>query len=519
MLLIALLVSFSAHSTPKLSSYPSAAATIYLDFDGYYVNSPVWNNGVPFQAAASGMTDAQVTEVFNRVSEDYRPFNLNITTDSAVFYAAPATQRIRVVITPTSAWYPGVGGITFVGSFTWGDETPCFVFSNLLGPNDPKMVGECCSHESGHSLGLYHQSTWDASCNLTSVYNIGDGTGVESWAPIMGNSYYRNMTGWYNGQTPYGCSLLQDNLSIITSQNGFTYRADDYSDDINSNPTSINISGASVDGIITTSTDKDAFKFTMSKNSSVHLDVSPYSVAANNEGADLDIRVDLYDATKKLITTFDPSASMSVTVDTNLNAGNYFMVVSGTGNSNVSDYGSLGSYKLTGLSVVLPIQGISLNGKVADGKHDLNWSITSSESIKSIIVEYSTDGKKFNSLNSVAPAETNYAYTPFEQSDIFYRLKVTSPENQTLYSNVVTLKPVTESSKAYTVQTLVHNDITVKSFENFQYSLNNINGTSIVIGSGNTGYNKLNIDNLPSGIYVLQLIGNKNRQIERIIKQ
>src|SRR5205823_12174443 len=94
MLLLALLVSFNAHSTPKLNSLPSVNATIYLDFDGYYVTNPVWNNGAPFQAAAAGMTDAQITEVFNRVSEDYRPFSINITTDSLVFNSALATQRI-----------------------------------------------------------------------------------------------------------------------------------------------------------------------------------------------------------------------------------------------------------------------------------------------------------------------------------------------------------------------------------------------------------------------------------------
>ena len=293
-------VSFNAFSTPVLNSYPSAKATVYLDFDGYYVTSPYWNGGTPFQAAPSGMTDAQVTEIFNRVSEDYRPFNINITTDSNVFYAAPATQRIREVVTPTSAWYPGVGGITFVGSFTWGDETPSFVFSALLG-NNPKMVAECCSHESGHSLGLYHQSTWDNSCNLTAVYNMGDGAGEDAWAPIMGNSYYRNMTGWFNGLTPYACDLSQDNLSTITTQNGFTYRPDDYSDDINTNPGIINVSGAPTTGIITTSTDKDAFKFTMSKSSNIYLSISPYSVGANDDGADLDIKVQLYDASKNLI--------------------------------------------------------------------------------------------------------------------------------------------------------------------------------------------------------------------------
>ena len=118
MLLLALFVSFNVICSPVLSSLRSASATIYLDFDGYDVNCAYWNEGIPFACAPSGMTDAQVTEVFNRVAEDYRPFDINITTDENKFIAAPLSKRMRVVITPTSSWFTGVGGVSFIGSFT-----------------------------------------------------------------------------------------------------------------------------------------------------------------------------------------------------------------------------------------------------------------------------------------------------------------------------------------------------------------------------------------------------------------
>ncbi|MBC7688191.1 MAG: hypothetical protein H7211_08435, partial [Aquabacterium sp.] len=243
LLLLALLFSFNVFSLPFLNSLPGAAATIYLDFDGYNVNSAYWNSGNAFTCAPSNMTDAQITEVFNRVAEDYRPFEINITTDETKFLAAPLSKRIRIVVTPTSSWFTGVGGVSYIGSFKWGDDTPAFVFSDRLGPYNPKLVAECCSHESGHSVGLSHQSKYDGTCNLTATYNDGVGTGETSWAPIMGNSYYRNMSGWNVGPTPYGCNNIQDNLSIIISQNGFGYRADDYSNDININPQMFSIAG------------------------------------------------------------------------------------------------------------------------------------------------------------------------------------------------------------------------------------------------------------------------------------
>src|SRR5690606_18282608 len=106
--LLIISVSFKSFSTPALSSLPSAKATIFLDFDGHYVYASVWNGGQPINCAPSGFNEVQITEVFNRVSEDYRPFNVNITTDSTVFMAAPLSQRIRVVVTTTSNWYPNV---------------------------------------------------------------------------------------------------------------------------------------------------------------------------------------------------------------------------------------------------------------------------------------------------------------------------------------------------------------------------------------------------------------------------
>ena len=519
MLLLALLVSFNVYSLPQLSSLPAATATIFLNFIGENVNNSLWQGGTPFTCAPAGMTDAQITEIFNRVSEDYRPFNINITTDSTVFLAAPLNTRIMVIITSTSAWFPGVGGVSYVGSFTWGDDTPCFVFCDRLGPNSTKYVAECCSHESGHTVGLSHQSTYDGSCNLTATYNVGTGSGQVAWAPIMGNSYYRNMSGWNNGPTPYGCTAVQDNLSIITSQNGFTYRQDDYNDDINSNPTPINLSPVPVNGIITTSTDLDAFKFSLAANSNFHLDVNPFSIGANNSGADLDVKVKLYNASKVLINNYDPTDKMNVSIDTILNAGNYYMVVQGAGNTNTSDYGSLGSYTITGIMGILPIHQVSLTGKSEKNKHSLNWNIISDEAIQSITVESSPTGNNFSTVTSLNGAANNYVYTPYQHNDTYYRLKVTSVLNQTVYSNTIVLKDINKTASSFTVSTFVRNQLTVTATASYQYQLNDINGKTIAKGDGKQGFNQLNMDRQPSGMYILQLVNNNQKQTERIIKQ
>src|SRR6478672_358995 len=90
---------------PLFNSNSAASATVYLDFDGQTVKGTGWNWDGPIYAKASGLSSRFITEIFNRSSEDFRIFNLNITTDSNVFKKAPTNKRMRVIITPSSKWY------------------------------------------------------------------------------------------------------------------------------------------------------------------------------------------------------------------------------------------------------------------------------------------------------------------------------------------------------------------------------------------------------------------------------
>lgn len=522
---LALLFSFSAYSVPKLNSLPASQNVIFLDFDGHYVSSSVWNSGNPFTCAPAGISDAYITDIFNRTAEDFRPFNVNITTDSAKYLAAPLTQRIRIIVTPTSAWYPAaVGGVSYTGSFTWGDDTPGFVFCDKLpvgGPISPKMVGECCSHESGHTLGLSHQSKYDGSCGMLEIYSSGTGTGECGWSPVMGNSYYRNMTGWNDGPTQFGCANTQDNLSIIVSANGptFIYRTDDYTETMNAGTTSLTATGFNTNGIITTTTDKDAFRLVLTQNSNFHMDATPFNIGVNDEGANLDIKLQLFNSGGTLLRTYDPSATMNVVIDTVLNAGTYYFKVDGSGNANVSDYGSLGSYTLSGTSGALPIRDVALNGTTDKGKHNLNWNIIADEPIRTIVVEASADGTNFKPVTTVTPAARNFSYQPYQNNTLYYRLKVTSVIDQTVYSNVVVLRGAGKAEKLFSVSTLVQNEIAVNAGENYQYKISDANGRAVASGNAGKGINKIAINNQPNGLYIISLISNNQIQTERIIKQ
>jgi hypothetical protein len=516
--MVMLLTSVMAMSQlPKLSSYTDGAPTIFLDFDGQTVQSSAWRGGNSFVCAPATFTDVQITEIFNRVSEDFRPFTINITTDSAKFLTASPATRVRVVVTPTSTWYPGVGGIAYVGSFSWGNDVPCFVFPDRVG-NSVKNVAECCSHEAGHTLGLNHQSKYNASCGLIESYNSGTGSGATSWAPVMGNSYARNMTNWNNGPT-YDCNANQDNLATITSaSNNVTYRTDDFAETMNATTTSLNPNSFNQAGIITTETDKDAFSFTLTERTNMHIEATPNQLNSNNDGANVDLVVSLYDHTNTLIRVYNPLDKMNVIIDSTLNTGKYYVLIAGTGNNNAANYGSLGGYSISGNKGVLPIHDVALKGITSKNEHILSWKIISDEPIIKQEIETSLNGFDFKTLYVDNNGITNYTYAPTTQGTVFYRVKVTSIINQNRYSNIIALK-ATDTKKLFEVSTVVQQNIRVVATENYTYQLFDANARLVASGKERIGLNNINVSNLSSGMFILKMISGNNIQTERIIKQ
>ena len=63
-----------------------ATGVLYLDFDGEEGPHAGWGS---FDAAAYNTTNPQIRAIWERVAEDFAPFNLNVTTDLNVFLAAP----------------------------------------------------------------------------------------------------------------------------------------------------------------------------------------------------------------------------------------------------------------------------------------------------------------------------------------------------------------------------------------------------------------------------------------------
>ena len=138
--------------TFHLHSNPGATKTIFLDFTGYTTSGTYWNssfnNGNDIVTAAydfdgsGSFSDAElerIQRIWQRVAEDFAPFDVNVTTadpgaeDLRNTGGADTQWGIRVVIGGNVSWYGSAGGVAYLTSFTWSTDTPVFVFEDNLG--------------------------------------------------------------------------------------------------------------------------------------------------------------------------------------------------------------------------------------------------------------------------------------------------------------------------------------------------------------------------------------------------
>jgi len=524
-ILLLLVVSslYTSAQVPALSSYPSSSNVIFLDFDGHSVEGTSWNYDGAIPCSPSGLTQDQMIAIFNRVSEDYRPFTINITTDSTKYAAAPADKRMRVILTTSSSWYGSAGGVAYINSFTWGDGTPCFVFTALLGYNT-KNIAEAASHEAGHTLGLRHQASYDAVCNKTSEYNAGKGAGEIGWAPIMGVGYYQNMTLWNYGANPFGCTAYQDDLSIITgNSNGVSFRADDFNDKL-ATATAVTISNNkfTVGGLIERPNDVDVVKFTLTSPSRIKTDALPYSVGLGNAGSNIDLQVELIDKSQNVLGVYNPTTTLSASIDTTLSAGTYYLRVQGKGNDYAPNYASLGSYTLAAsiapVNTTLPLHKLQLSGTVDSKQHKLNWEIVADESITTQTLEVSTNGTDFQPLATFDGAARAYVNSP-SATQAYYRLAVVFDNGRSYYSNTVPLRSNESTSRPSLMGNVVSGNLRVNSPSVYNYAVLDISGRVIYKGTLLQGINNLPLNFSTAGIYLIQYNNGSNVFTEKFNKQ
>jgi hypothetical protein len=510
---------------PVMSSLDAASApTIFLDFDGHTVNGTQWNTAGPIACGPANLTSAQITQVYNRIAEDYRPFNVNVTTDSTKYWSAPAKMRTRVIFTISNAWYgSSVGGVSYINSFTWGDNTPCFVFTALLNYN-LKMLGEAGAHEAGHTLGLRHQASYDAACAKITDYNRGTGTGEIGWAPIMGVGYYQNFTTWNLGPTSLGCTTVQNDLTTITkAANGITFRTDDHRGSFDSaSLTPVINNQINVSGIVSRTEDQDMFRFSLPKGGRLQLNAVPYNIGSNNAGSNLDLQVQLFTADGRQLGSYNPAPLLNSVIDTTLESGIYYLMVDGKGNQFASEYGSLGSYALSGTFqefIVLPLRQLTLSGQSVYGARKLQWTVDADENVVDQLLQVSTDGTTYSDVAQLNGTDRKYIHYTSATASARYRLRIKMDNGKQYYSNVVLLRDA-QSARPRLVQNKVQGSmLQVEAQALTAYVVSDYSGRVLASGKIAGGVGSIQLPSMANGIYLLRLSDDTGNYVEKFVKQ
>ncbi len=368
---------FPSAQTFALHSRPNSNRVIFLDFDGHSTVTTATGTAWGFFSAPPYDLDGSpnsyspleletIQRIWMRVSNDFAPFNVDVTTEEPTEQELTRTNAfdqnygVRIVFTDDSIESQicddPCGGAAYIGAFDKsighkGTQVAWVILRTYNGSG--KTEAGAGSHEAGHTLGLHHDGQ-----NVSGVeYYAGHYAGPLLWAPIMGNPYSADISQWSAGAYPLANNTEND-LSIINS-NGANYASDDYSVQFNgSNYGNVRQLGGSISGnffVVSQSgniginSDSDDFKFYTS-GGSVTISVGPSLLYS--DGTNLDAEISIIDVSGNVLAVADDGYGLGATISASLAAGNYVVRVRGVGDLNPAPgypaYGSLGYYQLSG---------------------------------------------------------------------------------------------------------------------------------------------------------------------------
>ena len=346
---------YNNEDVTKLQSKPGSPYVFYLN------HSAVMTGTTP----KNSRSKEEMYRVWQCTADQYSMFNLNVTTDPAVYNAAKNADVLKT----GNINFVNEDGRSYACVACFGTEAAGTLYRNPLNNDYGYGIGMTCAHEMGHQMGMSHDG---GSAQSDPEYFYG--LPAVQWCPIMGNYWYGG--NWANAFFTWSkgeyntATQKQDDLKIMNVNEKVPYMVDDI-------PSSkaLKLGNAGVIspsdnwGQIAQNTDSDAFTFEVGEaGGKLNIKIDPIEYLRQ-----LDIDAKIVDASGATVSSSNLSVNRSAEFkDLSLKAGKYSLIIQGgaelTPQTGFSNYSSLGYYAMEGTltgGIVTSVEDLAFENTVA----------------------------------------------------------------------------------------------------------------------------------------------------------
>jgi len=245
----------------------------------------------------------------------------------------------------------------------------------------------------------------------------------------------------------------------------------------------------------------------------------------------LDVKIELQDSKGTTIGIYDIEDSLNAKIDTTLNAGTYYVIVDGTGNVNSkNDYGSLGSYTLSGTYTATTVtttvttststnSNIEISGIKVKGGNKLSWAKNTTKNGEALTLIYAKENvEDFTELSRPEANATSFVHQISKPEIYTYKLKIIDKSGSIRFSNSVIID-AKNNTGVFKIIKQIQQPIVIKSAEEYEFKVVDNFGRVLQAGKAPAGTKSIDVRNYPAGIYNIKVSSESEERIEKFMNK